>query len=102
MQNLDHHLLFIFHFSFADYITSDDISIDLLEQFSNSFYPDLYCGCVEASEKACYEENILELWGDQVRSSILTLKYSYFDGRGHTHHTQTVSSTESPKKKSLK
>ena len=40
--------------------------MDILEQFSDTFYPDLYCGCVEASEKACYEQNILELWGDQV------------------------------------
>ena len=53
----------------SDYYTSsEDISIDLLEQFSDTFYPNLYCGCVEASEKACYEQNILELWGDQVHA----------------------------------
>ena len=57
----------------SDYYTSsEDISIDLLEQFSDTFYPNLYCGCVEASEKACYEQNILELWGDQVNAHKLS------------------------------
>jgi len=54
------------------YTSSEDISIDLLEQFSDTFYPNLYCGCVEASEKACYEQNILELWGDQGAYTELT------------------------------
>ena len=58
------------------YTSSEDISIDLLEQFSDTFYPNLYCGCVEASEKACYEQNILELWGDQVQLIKKTLFYS--------------------------
>merc|ERR1719186_2483171 len=42
-----------------------DINIDMLEGFSDQFYPDLYCGCVEATETTCYEQNIIELWGDQ-------------------------------------
>jgi len=45
--------------------SSKNIDIDVLEQFSDQFYPDLYCGCVEATETACYEQNIIELWGDQ-------------------------------------
>jgi len=51
--------------SLYDYYWSSDVNINHLEQFSNTFYPDLYCGCVELAEKACYEQNILELWGDQ-------------------------------------
>jgi len=42
-----------------------DVNIDDLEQWSVDFYPDLYCGCVEATETACFEQNIVELWGDQ-------------------------------------
>ena len=34
---------------------------------SNDYYPDLYCGCIEATETACFEQNIIELWGDQVK-----------------------------------
>jgi len=49
-----------------------DISIDMLEGFSDQFYPDLYCGCVEATEKTCYEQNIIELWGDQGSYSKLS------------------------------
>merc|ERR1712241_942628 len=49
-----------------------DIDIDMLEGFSNTFYPGLYCDCVEATEKACYEENVLELWGDQGSYSSAT------------------------------
>ena len=66
-----------------DYFTSsEDVNMDILEQFSDTFYPDLYCGCVEASEKACYEQNILELWGDQVCqytyiSTSINLRYQY-------------------------
>ena len=60
---------------FSDYLTSDgDMALDELENFSNMFYPDLYCGCVEASEKACFEQNILELWGDQVSVNIMCFK----------------------------
>ena len=62
----------------SDYYTSsEDISIDLLEQFSDTFYPNLYCGCVEASEKACYEQNILELWGDQVHTYDIIHMYKH-------------------------
>ena len=62
----------------SDYYTSsEDISIDLLEQFSDTFYPNLYCGCVEASEKACYEQNILELWGDQVHTQQVLQGFSF-------------------------
>ena len=46
--------------------------MDLLEGFSNTFYPGLYCDCVEATEKACYEENVLELWGDQANYFLIT------------------------------
>ena len=49
-----------------------EIDINMLEEFSNTFYPSLYCDCVEATKKACYEENILELWGDQVNISVIT------------------------------
>lgn len=42
-----------------------DVNIDVLEKWSDEFYPDLYCGCVEATETACFEQNIIELWGDQ-------------------------------------
>ena len=44
-----------------------DVNIDVLEKWSDEFYPDLYCGCIEATETACFEQNIIELWGDQVR-----------------------------------
>ena len=59
------------------YTSSEDISIDLLEQFSDTFYPNLYCGCVEASEKACYEQNILELWGDQVHTQQVLQRFCF-------------------------
>ena len=36
-------------------------------KWSDEFYPDLYCGCMEAAETACFEQNIIELWGDQVK-----------------------------------
>jgi hypothetical protein len=49
----------------ADFFGSD-VDIDTLEQWSNDYYPDLYCGCIEATETACFEQNIIELWGDQV------------------------------------
>lgn len=44
---------------------TQEMDIDLLEGFSDQFYPGLYCGCVEATETTCYEQNIIELWGDQ-------------------------------------
>ena len=43
-----------------------DVNIDMLEDWSEEFYPDLYCGCIEATETACFEQNIVELWGDTV------------------------------------
>eukprot|EP00092_Neocalanus_flemingeri_P006866 GFUD01007412.1.p1 GENE.GFUD01007412.1~~GFUD01007412.1.p1 ORF type:complete len:1065 (+),score=241.14 GFUD01007412.1:250-3444(+) len=51
----------------SDFLLSSpaDINIDMLEGFSDQFYPDLYCGCVEATETTCFEQNIIELWGDQ-------------------------------------
>jgi len=42
-----------------------DVNIDVLENWSDEFYPDLYCGCIEATETACFEQSIVELWGDQ-------------------------------------
>lgn len=51
-----------------------EIDINMLEEFSNTFYPGLYCDCVEATQKACYEQNILELWGDQGSYSDVTEK----------------------------
>jgi len=42
-----------------------DVNLDMLEQWSNDFYPELYCGCLEATETACLEQNIVELWADQ-------------------------------------
>ena len=45
--------------------------MNTLEQLSHSeYYPEAYCNCAERMEKACYEENILELWMDQA--SIIT------------------------------
>ena len=38
----------------------------MLEELSDTFYPGAYCNCVEKTQKACYEENILELWADQA------------------------------------
>ena len=38
---------------------------------------DLYCGCVEATETACYEQNIIELWGDQVRNETISSHHLY-------------------------
>ena len=43
-----------------------EIGMDTLERWSDQFYPDLYCGCLEATETACLEQNIVELWADQV------------------------------------
>ena len=45
--------------------SGSNVDIDRLESLSDQFYPDPYCGCIEATETACYEENIVELWGDQ-------------------------------------
>ena len=39
----------------------------IIIQWSSDFYPDLYCGCIEATETACLEQSIVELWADQVR-----------------------------------
>lgn len=47
-----------------------DVNIDVLENWSDEFYPDLYCGCIEATETACFEQNIVELWGDQVPCAV--------------------------------
>jgi len=44
---------------------AEDINIDTLVKWSDEYYPDLYCGCMEAAETACFEQNIVELWGDQ-------------------------------------
>ena len=43
-----------------------ETNLDMLEELSNTFYPGAYCNCVEKTQKACYEENILELWADQA------------------------------------
>ena len=40
-------------------------------KWSDEYYPDLYCGCMEAAETACFEQNIIELWGDQVSIYII-------------------------------
>ena len=47
-----------------------DINIDVLEKWSDEYYPDLICGCIEAMETACLENNIVELWGDNVSHSV--------------------------------
>ena len=47
-----------------------DINIDVLEKWSDEYYPDLICGCIEAMETACLENNIVELWGDNVRHTL--------------------------------
>jgi len=43
----------------------DKVDINTLEKWSDEFYPDLYCGCIEATETACLEHNIVELWAEQ-------------------------------------
>ena len=50
-----------------------DVNIDVLEKWSDEYYPDLICGCIEAMETACLENNIVELWGDNVRHQTLTV-----------------------------
>ena len=50
-----------------------DVNIDDLEKRSDEYYPDLICGCIEAMETACLENNIVELWGDNVRHQTLTV-----------------------------
>ena len=51
-----------------------EVNIDVLEQWSHEYYPHLICGCIEAMETACLENNIVELWGDNVRHmSVRTL-----------------------------
>jgi hypothetical protein len=58
-----------------------DIDIDTLENWSDMYYPDLYCGCIQATETACYEQNIVELWGDQVQYLIIdSLSYQHLQG----------------------
>ena len=44
-----------------------EVNIDVLEAWSDEYYPNLICGCIEAMETACLENNIVELWGDNVR-----------------------------------
>ena len=48
------------------FLPMSNVNIDMLEKWSDDFYPELYCGCIEATETACYEENIVELWAEQV------------------------------------
>ena len=50
-----------------------DVNIDVLEKWSDEYYPDLICGCIEAMETACLENNIVELWGDNVRHQSFTV-----------------------------
>ena len=50
------------------FVPMSDVNMTMLEQWSNDFYPDLYCGCLEATETACFEQNIVELWADQVNN----------------------------------
>ena len=50
---------------YSDYLKPDLGDLDTLETLSNHFYPEPYCGCVAAAERACFEQNIVELWGDQ-------------------------------------
>ena len=51
-----------------------DVNIDVLEKWSDEYYPDLICGCIEAMETACLENNIVELWGDNVSPQTFTLE----------------------------
>ena len=48
------------------FLPMSNVNIDMLEKWSDDFYPELYCGCIEATETACYEESIVELWAEQV------------------------------------
>jgi Niemann-Pick C1 protein len=43
---------------------NQEANIELLESWSKIFYPEPYCSAVRATQTACYELNILELWGD--------------------------------------
>ena len=47
-----------------------EVNIDVLEAWSDEYYPHLICGCIEAMETACLENNIVELWGDNVRHTL--------------------------------
>ena len=61
--------------AFADLVSwilpAMDVNIDVLEKWSDEYYPHLICGCIEAMETACLENNIVELWGDNVRHRTL-------------------------------
>ena len=49
------------------FLPMSNVNIDMLEKWSDDFYPELYCGCIEATETACFEESIAELWAEQVK-----------------------------------
>ena len=61
--------------AFADLVSwilpTMDVNIDVLEKWSDEYYPHLICGCIEAMQTACLENNIVELWGDNVRHRTL-------------------------------
>ncbi|XP_023348188.1 uncharacterized protein LOC111716912 [Eurytemora carolleeae] len=46
------------------FIPNKDLDLDMLQRYSNDFYPVPYCAVAQSTELACYEENIVELWGD--------------------------------------
>ena len=51
----------------------------IIIQWSSDFYPDLYCGCIEATETACLEQSIVELWADQVRGREMFFHFVGYD-----------------------
>ena len=63
----------------SGFFMPDKVDINTLEKWSDEFYPDLYCGCIEATETACLEHNIVELWAEQVKHrNSFTYNFSYF------------------------
>ena len=62
------------------FLPMSNVNIDMLEKWSDDFYPELYCGCIEATETACYEQNIVELWGDQVAEDLGSGLLSWISG----------------------
>ncbi|XP_023339853.1 patched domain-containing protein 3 isoform X2 [Eurytemora carolleeae] len=54
-----------FNGGLGNLFSEKEVDVDLLMSWSNTFYPEPYCSAVKATETACFELNIVELWGDQ-------------------------------------
>ena len=42
----------------------EGFSLDLADEMNSKFYPEPYCSIVKQSPRVCYEESLLELWGN--------------------------------------